>query len=61
MQKYEKADIVAILGSYHHGMVEIRDNGIWLSQTFAEGNFLDELNWKYAVELDWPDAPNPSA
>lgn len=59
MQKYDKADAIAILGSYHHGMADIRDDGVWPSAAFVEGNVLDELRWNYASELDWPGSPNP--
>lgn len=59
MQKNDKADAIAILGSYHHGMADIRDDGVWPSAAFVEGNVLDELGWNYASELDWPGSPNP--
>ena len=59
MQRYDKEDAAAILGPCNRRMADIRDDGVWPSAAFVEGNAHDQLRWNYASELNWPGSPNP--
>lgn len=59
MKKYSAADAKAIIRSYGENWIEFRDDGIHHSPDVFAYDPGEELNWKYVLELDGDDVPNP--
>lgn len=59
MQRYGKAAAKAIIQDYCHQFLDVTDDGVRLSETCLEFDTSRALHWKYACELDGPDAPDP--
>lgn len=59
MKKYSAADAKAIIRSYGENWIEFRDDGIYHSPDVFAYDPGEELNWKYVLELDGDDVPNP--
>lgn len=59
MKKYGIHDATVIVGTYIKEWVEFDARGVVLSQQSLDGVPAELLQWKYACELDGPDAPNP--
>lgn len=59
MKKYSAADAKAIIRSYGEKWIEFRDEGIHHSPDILAYDPGEELNWKYVLELDGDDVPNP--
>lgn len=59
MKKYSAEHAKAIISSYAENWIEFRDDGVHYSPDIFTYDLGQELIWKYVLELDGDDAPDP--